>query len=71
LAYAEIAWEQPLAPWLLLRFEAQDGSPLFLCDFANAGMTGTEYRSWLPVTQSFVAAPSRDQPVWTAGMSVD
>jgi DUF1680 family protein len=65
LTYEELSWEQPLAPWLLLRFQAQDGSPLLLCDFANAGMSGTEYRSWLPVAESFLRAPSRLAPIWT------
>ena len=65
LSYVETDWEGPLAPWLLLRFETEDNTPLLLCDFANAGMAGTEYRSWLPVTQSFVSAPSRIKPVWT------
>jgi DUF1680 family protein len=66
LTYTEIDWDQPLPPWRLLRFQTQDGSPLLLCDFANAGMTGTEYRSWLPVTESFPRASSRVAPVWTA-----
>jgi DUF1680 family protein len=71
LTYAEMDWQQPLAPWLLLRFEAQDGSPLLLCDFANAGMSGTEYRSWLPVAQSLPVAPSRVKPVWTTGVAAN
>jgi DUF1680 family protein len=66
LEYSEERWEQPLPPWLLLRFQAPDGSPLFLCDFANAGMTGTECRSWLPVAGSMPSTSSRLAPVWTA-----
>ncbi len=66
LTYVEMAWEQPLAPWLLLCFKTQDGAPLLLCDFANAGMSGTEYRSWLPVAESLVRVPSRTEPIWTA-----
>jgi DUF1680 family protein len=69
LTYTEVPWSQPLAPWLLLRFQGQDGSPLLLCDFANAGMTGTEYRSWLPVVESLPAAPSRQKAVWTARLT--
>jgi uncharacterized protein len=66
LTYTEISWDQSLPPWLLLRLQMQDGSLLFLCDFANAGMSGTEYRSWLPVTESFARSPSHTAPVWTA-----
>jgi hypothetical protein len=69
LSYVECEWEQPMAPWLLLRFMAQDGSALYLCDFANAGMAGTEYRSWLPVAESLGAAPPQAQPVWTVRMA--
>jgi uncharacterized protein len=61
-----VAWDKPLPPWLLLRVQAQDGSTLTLCDFANAGMSGTEYRSWLPVTESYPRPSSRTAPVWTA-----
>ena len=50
-----VAWEQGPTPWLLLRFKTADGAPLLLCDFATAGMTGTEYHSWLRVAKSPVA----------------
>jgi DUF1680 family protein len=66
LAHVEMTWDQPLAPWLLLCFQSPDGAPLFLCDFANAGMVGTEYRSWLPVAENFAMPPSPNKPVWTA-----
>jgi hypothetical protein len=70
LAYTEMTWDQPLAPWLLLRFQSPDGAPLFLCDFANAGMVGTEYRSWLPVAEdvaeNVAMASLQNKPVWTA-----
>jgi hypothetical protein len=58
-------WEGPLAPWLLVRVTGHDGTPLMLCDFANAGMVGTEYRSWLPVAG---ATPMLESgvPVWAA-----
>jgi DUF1680 family protein len=65
LACEPATWEGPLPPWLLLRCQGQDGRALTLCDFANAGMTGSEYRSWLPVAASFPRPPSRQQPVWT------
>lgn len=67
--FVESVWDGPLPPWLLLRFETLTGEPLFLCDFANAGMSGTEYRSWLPVAENVVAPLDPDQPVWTARFS--
>lgn len=66
LACEPATWQGPLPPWLLLRCRAQDGQALTLCDFANAGMAGTEYRSWLPVAASFPRPPSRSLPVWAA-----
>jgi DUF1680 family protein len=66
LAYELVGWGKPLSPWLLLRFKSADGTLLTLCDFANAGMTGTEYRSWLPVAESFPRPSSQTSPVWTA-----
>lgn len=69
LAYAEIGWDQPLPPWLLLRFQSQDGTALTLCDYANAGMMGTEYRSWMPVSESFTRVSSPVAPSWTARLS--
>jgi hypothetical protein len=44
-----IVWEDWLPPLLLLEFNATDGSPVRLCDFASAGVTGTPYMSWLPI----------------------
>ena len=64
LTYIETAWGGPLAPWLLLRFAGQDGTPLYLCDFANAGIAGTEYRSWLPLTQATAIRRVDALPVW-------
>jgi len=42
-------WDKEPLPWLLLRFQGQDGRDLVLCDFASAGATGSHYRSWLPI----------------------
>ena len=44
-----LAWESWHSPLLLLRAATADGQPVWLCDFASAGATGTLYRSWLPV----------------------
>jgi DUF1680 family protein len=44
-----LAWSGPYPkPWLLCKLTAADGRELVLCDFANAGQSGTPYRSWLP-----------------------
>lgn len=32
---------------VLFEYRAADGQPVYLCDFASAGATGTRYRSWL------------------------
>jgi len=37
-------------PVTLFRATDADGGTFYLCDFATAGMTGTVYRTWLPVT---------------------
>jgi uncharacterized protein len=61
-----IEWDgdfQP--PWLLVRAIAPDGSSIVLCDFANAGMTGRPYRSWLPATGAEPAGFSRDECIWS------
>jgi hypothetical protein len=39
-----------LPPLLLMEFAGPNGGKLRLCDFASAGVTGSPYRSWLPVT---------------------
>lgn len=42
--------KDPLKPWILIDLPASDGRQIRLCDFASAGMWGTRYRSWLPVS---------------------
>ena len=39
-------------PLFRLRFEGVDGRRIVLCDFATAGAYGTQYLSWLPVTNA-------------------
>ncbi len=36
-------------PIIVREFHGADGTPVHLCDFATAGVLGTEYVSWLPV----------------------
>ncbi|GBC95568.1 hypothetical protein HRbin16_01359 [bacterium HR16] len=52
LHYAEEQKTGMLPPLFLLRFTGTDGRALRLCDFAGAGVTGTVYRSWLPVRET-------------------
>ncbi len=40
------------APWLTVEVPTVAGTTLRLVDFANAGSSGTHYRSWLPVGQA-------------------
>ena len=48
------------------KVKAKDNSEVVLCDFSTAGMTGTLYRSWLPVEGVEHFKATRDKPVWTA-----
>jgi DUF1680 family protein len=69
LTYAAVAWQGPMPPWLLLRFDGAcfdgvGGAPLLLCDFANAGMVGTEYHSWLPVAEGTKVTVASGTPQW-------
>jgi hypothetical protein len=68
LTYTSEAWEGSLPPWLLLRFEGEEGASLVLCDFANAGMAGTEYRSWLPMAQADDVVVASGAPQWCGQM---
>jgi DUF1680 family protein len=52
-----IAWEDWLPPLLLLEYDATDGRPVRLCDFASAGVAGTPYVSWLPVQDAAQGVP--------------
>ena len=62
-------WTGLLPPWLLFAFEAADGRPVHLCDFASAGQAGTPYRSWLdlahaPLPRAYSPEnPLRSQPL--------
>ena len=61
-----LPWTEMLPPWLLFEFQAENGQPVRLCDFASAGQAGTPYRSWLDL--SHTPEPrvySPDQPLRT------
>lgn len=60
---ALLRWKEWPQPWLLLRFEAANGEPVLLCDFASAGTTGTEYHTWLRIDGVAPTPFSRDNPL--------
>ena len=45
-------WTDWHAPMLLIETLDTHGRPVYLCDFASAGMTGSLYRTWLPMSHS-------------------
>ncbi len=64
-----LAWEDWHSPMLLLQARTAQGEPLYLCDFASAGATGTLYRSWLPITRALPSLPfTRANPLRSAAL---
>jgi len=55
-----------LPPMLLMEFAAREGRQVKLCDFGSAGVGGSPYRSWLPVTGVPSVPFSRENPLRTA-----
>jgi len=49
LAGQPAQWRWAPKPWLVLRCPGKDGREVLLCDFATAGATGGQYRTWLAV----------------------
>lgn len=47
-------WHSPI---LLVEAQTDQGQPVYLCDFASAGATGTLYRTWLPVQAAGRVSP--------------
>jgi len=43
------SWSGWIQPFMLFKVKAKDCQDVYLCDFASAGVSGTPYRSWLPV----------------------
>jgi len=58
-----------LPPFLLMEFATANGRKLRLCDFATAGVTGSPYRSWLPVRDAPTHAFSEKNPLGTTRSS--
>jgi len=58
-----VAWQRWPKPWVLARFKASDGRPVFLCDFASAGATGTQYHTWLRIEGVKPTPFSRQNPL--------
>jgi uncharacterized protein len=55
-----------ISPIVLMEFAATNGTKLRLCDFASAGVTGSPYRSWLPVKDAPAHAFSERNPLGTS-----
>jgi DUF1680 family protein len=55
-----------IPPSVLVDLSAADGKKLRLCDFASAGVTGSPYRSWLPIKGAPAHAFSERNPLGTA-----
>ncbi|NQT15122.1 MAG: glycoside hydrolase family 127 protein, partial [Planctomycetes bacterium] len=49
-------------PWLVVDLPAGDGKTVRLIDFASAGATGGEYRTWLPASGTRPPTPVAWQP---------
>jgi hypothetical protein len=63
LTLEEAANDLPYPAWLLLSARDAAGTPITLCDFATAGMTGNPYRSWLNVRGTAPAVFSPENPL--------
>ena len=64
MTLSSVAVDEYPVPIAAFRVKAKNGAEVVLCDFANAGMTGTLYRSWLPLGGAAVKA-GNGLPVWT------
>jgi len=52
----------PFPPWLVVDLSDHDGKTVRLIDFASAGVTGEEYRSWIPASGMRPPTPVAWQP---------
>jgi DUF1680 family protein len=52
LASEPVAVEARFEPLVARRYRAADGRDVVLCDFATAGVHGTEYAAWLPAVNA-------------------
>lgn len=57
LSALPVAWQGWHPPLLLLEARTDEDQPVYLCDFASAGVTGTLYRTWLPVQAAGRTSP--------------
>lgn len=62
IALEPVQLSGPFSPVVAFRLRTADGDDLILRDFATAGATGTEYRSWLPVRHAPPAGFLLDSP---------
>lgn len=54
--------EAAAPPWVLVDVPAEGGRRVMLSDYANAGSTGTRYRSWLAASDPLPPPPIARQP---------
>ena len=43
------SWNEWFPPALLIKYDSPSGIPVYLCDYASAGVAGTPYITWLKV----------------------
>lgn len=55
-------------PIVLLRAQLENGQSLLLCDFATAGMAGTNYATWIPVAEAEMLTEAGQSTPWLSGM---
>ena len=70
MTYPLWPWNRWKAPWclqpapvVLFKADFGGGKELYLCDFATAGMAGTEYITWIPAagTENLTQAEQPDR----------
>ena len=64
LAFTDCRWKGRHAPWVLVSVPTVDGRELRLSDFANTGVTGTWYETWLPCDGGAPRPFSRERAQW-------
>jgi len=52
-------------PIVLYKLKCTDGKEIMLCDFATAGMSGTKYATWLPVSDAQAISGGTGTAIWT------
>lgn len=62
-----VAWQGRQPPWLLVEAKGTNGEPVYLCDFASAGMSGSHYATWLAIADNnTLVSRQGTEPAWIA-----